>query len=134
MTNDELRASLNEYYSSKSTAQATYVLTVALIAVGLIGLRISKFPLALILSILAAASVRMAYRISYWGMLSHRVLYVAPENEKGRTKIYALHEGAYENVQEGLFWRSKPLRWLLLVVTFLVTLWVLNGTAILTMQ
>ena len=35
MSNDELRASLNEYYSSKSTAQATYLLTVALIAVGL---------------------------------------------------------------------------------------------------
>ena len=138
---DGIRASLNTYYSSKSTAQATYLLTVGLIAVGVISLRIYRLPLTLILSVLVAASVRMAFRVTYWGRLSQRVLSVPPDTQPGRPLIYAFHEGAVENLEKEWFWHPTVLKywpgrkvhtnlriWSLFVIAFVIAWIILNYT------
>lgn len=45
-----------------------------------------------------------------------------------------LHEVAVGNVEDSLFRRSKPVRWLLVLAAFLVTLWILNCAPVLMMQ
>ena len=136
-----IRASLNAYYSSKVTAEAIYLLTVGLIAVGAIVLRIYRLPLTLILSALAALSVRMAFRTIYWGKLSQRVLSVPPKTQPKCPLIYALHEGAVESLEKEWFWRPTKLKywsgrslytnlriWLLLVTVFVLAWVILNYT------
>lgn len=105
------------------------MLTTGLIAVGLIGLRIQKDLLIVILSVLAPISARMLYRIRYWGKLSHRIIWVPIEKGK-ETSMVTLHEAAVARVEkESFFFSHAGIRLAFLAIIFGLTwivLWELS--------
>jgi hypothetical protein len=107
-TREEARASVLAYFSDKSTAHAIFLLTAGLIAVSIVTLPIQRNMLLVLLSVTAAVSVYIIYRMLYWGKLSNRVLSAPPDEEEGRPLLYALYEGALKQVEkESWAWRAS---------------------------
>lgn len=76
----EARASLLEHYSAQTSAHATELLTMALVAIALVEIRPSVTPYegwALAAAILAALFLRTLLRMLFWGALSDTVIHVA---------------------------------------------------------
>lgn len=74
----EARASLLEHYSAQTSAHATHLLTMALVAVALVEIRPSV-PLyeawAFAAAFLAGFFLRTFFRTLFWGALSHTVIH-----------------------------------------------------------
>lgn len=123
---DQLRTSLNAYYSSKCNAQATYLLTVGVVAIGVIGLQVNRMLLPLILAGLVAITFRMLVRTVYWGKLSHLVLAVPLLLDK-RPMIYALHEEVVNTLEQRWWWRTTFVRCGRVSLSINLRIWSLTG-------
>jgi hypothetical protein len=84
MSEDETQGSLLQFYSSETTAHATYLLTFALIGAALlaIGQVLQPWFLLAVLSLIFAFSVWTGFRILYWGTLANSIIYVNPKADK----------------------------------------------------
>jgi hypothetical protein len=84
MAQDDDQGSLLQYYSSGTTAHATYLLTLALIGAALLALGqiLQRYVLISSLSIIVGASIWTGFRLLFWGSLSDAVIHVDSENCK----------------------------------------------------
>jgi hypothetical protein len=72
----DVRKSLLAHYSSQTTAHASYLLTMTLVALGVIALRPSWPWLATTTFLLSMVFFRTAFRTWYWGCIAHAILFV----------------------------------------------------------
>jgi hypothetical protein len=101
----DIRESLLSYYASQATSQATILLTIVLVAIGVLQLDANRLPVVVsngILSLLAAVGVRSLIRIAYWGAMATHIQNAAPRTDGDYATLRLmsqLQEGALAGVK-----------------------------------
>jgi hypothetical protein len=104
----DIRASLLSYYASQTTSQATILLTIVLVAIGVLQLDVNRLPTVvsnIVLSVLVAAAVRSLLKILYWGALATGIQNVRPANLDG-SLMSRYQYGALDEIK-GKTWKEE---------------------------
>jgi hypothetical protein len=119
-TEGSAQGSLLQFYSSETTAHATYLLTFALIGAALLAIGKVLQPWFLLgaLSLIFAFSVWTGIRILYWGTLANSIIYVNPRADKTMEAMHKATLRIAANERPQLFTIGKNDRLLTFLLGF----------------